>query len=102
MYRQGFCPHGGHCRYRHIRRKDLPEVADFTIGRETAAIKRPFSETNPPGEKYKVMMCKNFLKEGSCSYGDEVCPFCFFAILNTGIKVSYFLFSVIMLMGNMS
>ena len=69
------------CRYRHVRRKEVPEIADFTIGRESLTAKRPHAgtentsgsiPTGQPRENYKVSMCKNFMNDGNCPYGEDV------------------------------
>jgi cleavage and polyadenylation specificity factor subunit 4 len=76
FYSQGFCIHGPFCRYKHVRREraDLPLVADFTLGlsqmqagKDGVTARRPAPK---PNEFYKVSLCKHFMQQGECPFGD--------------------------------
>mmetsp|Transcript_23164 Transcript_23164/g.48047 ORF Transcript_23164/g.48047 Transcript_23164/m.48047 type:complete len:553 (-) Transcript_23164:30-1688(-) len=75
FYKQGFCIHGGFCRYKHTRKEriDRALVCDFTLGlsqmqagKDGVAMRRPATQVS---EYFKVSMCKHFL-QGSCPFGD--------------------------------
>ena len=75
FYKQGFCIHGGFCRYKHTRRDriDRPLVCDYTLGlsqmqagKEGVALRRPASRQS---DFFKVTMCKHYM-QGNCPFGD--------------------------------
>jgi cleavage and polyadenylation specificity factor subunit 4 len=75
FYKQGFCIHGGFCRYKHTRMERIARalVCDFTLGlsqmqagKDGVAMRRPAAVQS---EFFKVSMCKHFL-QGSCPFGD--------------------------------
>ena len=79
FFRQGFCFHGPMCRYRHIKlAPDLcPLVAKFEAfdstggaGGDAAPLSKK-RKTNAPNAFYKITLCKHWLKNGVCPFGDE-------------------------------
>lgn len=77
FFQQGFCIHGLHCKYRHVKLppEKRPKIADFSLGiaqkgrhgGEEGAGKN----SHPPNEYYKIALCKHHMLGGLCPFGDE-------------------------------
>jgi cleavage and polyadenylation specificity factor subunit 4 len=75
FYKQGFCFHGPTCKNRHIKSTpDLcPTIANFKA-LEESNLAAPLSKkrkTQAPNAYYKISLCKHWLKNGVCPFGDE-------------------------------
>lgn len=74
FFRQGFCMHGPACKFRHIKRPpdDCPATAPFdqyvVSGNVPLSKKR---KTHQPNQYYKITLCKHWLENGTCPYGEE-------------------------------
>eukprot|EP00631_Chrysoreinhardia_giraudii_P000616 CAMPEP_0197422640 /NCGR_PEP_ID=MMETSP1170-20131217/17296_1 /TAXON_ID=54406 /ORGANISM="Sarcinochrysis sp, Strain CCMP770" /LENGTH=229 /DNA_ID=CAMNT_0042949991 /DNA_START=29 /DNA_END=718 /DNA_ORIENTATION=- len=74
FYQQGFCIHGLHCKYRHLKLSadKRPRIADFSLGiaQKGRGLNDDGVARATPNENYKVALCKHYLM-GNCPYGDE-------------------------------
>ena len=91
FFKQGFCFHGPNCKFRHVKLSpdDCPATAQFNtmaVDQEgeggAAAPSSKGRKTQTPNLYYKITLCKHWLKNGMCPFGDD----CHFAHSEAELK----------------
>ena len=70
LFRQGFCPNGPNCPYRHkvLDASKRPENADLVqIGESSTS--EGGDESSNSSDNYRTALCRHFSSKGSCPYG---------------------------------
>jgi cleavage and polyadenylation specificity factor subunit 4 len=76
FYKQGFCPHGKECPYRHVRKapEECPLKATFDQFVSTTNTNIPATKkrkTQAPNALYKISLCEYWLEHGNCPFAEE-------------------------------
>lgn len=88
FFKQGFCFHGSTCKYRHVKLSPdvCPPCANFEQSQDTddnaAAPLSKKRKTQAPNSFFKISLCKHWLQNGVCPFGDE----CHFAHSEAELK----------------